>query len=332
MPPISAYEELDRRANVMAHEAGPDVGQAHGVEAVRTCVVSSLGRTRVLSRAHRHEDTLTELPLCRTMLGTKGRADYEMSPKIPGTGKPPWWERDFPTTLWSAALPLVATAVATLKAFAEDSSALLKSSLVAGTVLLAVGTTVRIVQSYRRDKAIEQKKSPIDLLGCILPVYESLLAVRHRDGHSDTGRLRITIHRIDHGAKMAEQCVDYVGETDSARKAGRTFNLSQGIIGYAARMKEPVIVERTAVKDEEYLASLMKEWSYTRQEAEALDRSRWSFVAFPILGDDGPTSTQSIGVLYADSTDPKFFTDEIQLLVLAATVGMAKFISMRYPS
>jgi putative methionine-R-sulfoxide reductase with GAF domain len=253
-----------------------------------------------------------------------------MPPTIPGTNTPHWWERELPTTLVVAAPPVLAAGAATLKAFGEGSSLALKVLLGGGALWLLLGSVVKTLQAFHKDKAAKKAKSPIDLLGCIHPVYEVLLALRRSQGKDGTGKLRLTIHRVDHATSQIEQCVDYIGETDSTRVAGRRFQVSQGIVGRAARMGEVIVVERTVKTDDEYIADMMKEWSYTRSEAERLDRSRWSFMAVPILGDDSQQS-RAIGVLYADSTDPQFFSEGIGPFVLAATAGVAKFIRLRYP-
>lgn len=254
-----------------------------------------------------------------------------MPGKIPGTAKLHWSERELPTTLIVGIPALLGAAMAVGKAVAEDASGWLEGLLISATAWLFFGTLVKAYLAVHKDKSSEAKKSPTDLLGCILPFYKVLQAVRQRSGALGTGKLRVTIHRIDHLTKTVEQCVDYIGETEVARKAGRKFALSQGLVGQAARTNAPVVVEKSATSDEEHINILMKEFGYTRGEAEGLDRSRWSFMAVPILSGESP-SLQTIGVVYADSTDPKFFTEEIQQLMLAATSGVAAFVRIRYPS
>jgi hypothetical protein len=193
-----------------------------------------------------------------------------------------------------------------------------------------IAFVAKVVQARRLDHYKDNER--IDLLGCLHPTYRCIIEVRRMAGATNTGKLRLTIHRVDHESEIVEQCVGYVGESEESRKAGRRFKLSQGIIGCAARTEEPLAGERKGATSDDYVNELVKEWGYSRAEAEGVDRNRWSFMAVPLLGDGAPKPKRCIGVLYADSIDRSFFTDEVQELVIRAAEGMAEFIKVRYRS
>jgi hypothetical protein len=216
----------------------------------------------------------------------------------------------------------------------EKISPLLTGLLVASTGWLLVGTVVKAIQSFCKDKAVAQKRSPIDLIGCFYPVYEILLAVHLRSHPSSEAGFLMTIYSVDQDSGKLEQCIDFVGATNAFGRAGHTSGLSLRIAGVAARKREPFLFAIEANADKDLVNSAMQEWFSAEDRWKRIpvgDRGV-STMAVPILGGASRALTQSIGVLVALSTDPKFFTEEIQQLVLDATAGMAEFIRLRYPS
>jgi hypothetical protein len=94
------------------------------------------------------------------------------------------------------------------------------------------------------------------------------------------------------------QLTDYVGSHGG--KKGRVTLLTQGVIGRCARTCEMETVD-FAHRDE-YAASMVREFGFTRDETERHTNSARSYLAYPIKNNE-----KLIGVIYFFSVEPQVF-------------------------
>lgn len=139
--------------------------------------------------------------------------------------------------------------------------------------------------------------------------------------------MRTTIHRVvsgDGGAQEVEQLLPYVGGTGSP--PGRTFSVRSGIIGKAVRERSVFAASRVSPDYEALLAELVRDWSYTMEDARKLSPDRRSWMAVPIPVEGGPV----VAVVYLDSSEPDFFVADVQRVVLEACAGITSYIDEVY--
>jgi hypothetical protein len=239
--------------------------------------------------------------------------------KTLGISKPHWlWDRDAGPTFLAFLAALVNVVLALRKASVRDSSVYVPA-------LALLATIYAFVRAWRRDADAARDKSPRDLVGC-LHVLRKL--VIHRKGLADSqatsDAFRITIHAID--GQNYQQLVGYVGGApDKTRMAGRVFAASIGVVGCVARTRDPLIMKSPKKDQTEFVADLVRNWGYSRGQAESLTPGRWTAMGVPIVHEDGSV----IAVVYADSSADDWFSEEIQELMIAGTEGIASFIRVR---
>ena len=105
-----------------------------------------------------------------------------------------------------------------------------------------------------------------------------------------------------------------------------------GIIGKVyhpenGQSPQPMVAKRTTYDYSQYVKELVTRWKYDEESALALDRAAMSWMAIPLVREDGKTVE---GILYCDSTIPDFFGEAQRKLAGAACVGIAGFIRDRY--
>jgi hypothetical protein len=143
------------------------------------------------------------------------------------------------------------------------------------------------------------------------------------------GTLRIAFHvAVQRGAQL-EQVTEYVGAPPKAGRIGRRFPSNAGIIGAAYKDNENYVGQRDNDDPAAFVAELIQVWGYSKELAPLLNRSVYSWMAVPF---NDPERQEVQGVLYLDSTDREFFTDERQELILQSVSGIARFIGKRYTS
>jgi hypothetical protein len=125
------------------------------------------------------------------------------------------------------------------------------------------------------------------------------------------GDFRVTLHRtLFVGSEPTlQQAAPYAGPTKRFGDAGRTFDFSNGAIGYAATARKAIRTRRKADKetDEEYVQALKNDMEVLRVETHSQPNpAARSILSVPIFG---PSKTV-VAVLYADSTKCNVFTDE----------------------
>lgn len=258
-------------------------------------------------------------------------------PGIPETKKKRFYEKSWflellgiPSAL-IAGVPTLAVALPTLLHSSERSrgEVALAWTGVAGVVLLIVIGVVKLIQGYAKDKIADDTQR-LDGLHAALHVIHSV--VRHNRGFSrnDRERLRVTIHRVvkagEHGGSPdeIEQLLNYVGGKGGG--AGRRFSVRSGITGQAVREGSVLAGSRNNNDHEAYIRELVADWGYTEEDAKRLAIGRNSWMAVPIKY----KGSEVTGVVYLDSDEKKFFTDEIKTLIVGACGGLAVFIDERY--
>ena len=117
------------------------------------------------------------------------------------------------------------------------------------------------------------------------------------------------VSTADHRSRQGLlQLTNYVGPEGG--KKGRITLINQGIIGRCARTGA---LETVGFADqEEYAASMVREFGFTQKEANSHTRTARSYLTFPLKHDD-----RTVGVLY-------FFTPEPQVFPRAARVDSLK--------
>jgi hypothetical protein len=166
-----------------------------------------------------------------------------------------------------------------------------------------------------------KSKSLHELEGCLHTVH-SILA-----GGSKV-KLRITIHIPIESDQKLEQILNYVGDSEKTETAGRRFPAQCGVIGEALRTKQTVMARRVESDYEKYIDELVTEWHFTQKDARKLNPATMSWMAIPLEG----TTQEIAGVVYLDSSDPDFFSEERQTSAINASVGIARFVRSRYKS
>ncbi|MBX3405251.1 MAG: hypothetical protein KF869_00700 [Phycisphaeraceae bacterium] len=118
------------------------------------------------------------------------------------------------------------------------------------------------------------------------------------------GLFRLTVHRVDWEAAehcRLEQTVDYVGGSGGR---GREFPLRAGVIGPCAKNGKLMIAHRQLNGDDGFLREMTDKWGFTNEEALKLSKDRWSYLAHPILTEQGDKAG---AVLYIDSSEKGVF-------------------------
>ncbi|SDZ64567.1 FAD dependent oxidoreductase [Variovorax sp. YR266] len=145
------------------------------------------------------------------------------------------------------------------------------------------------------------------------------ILVRH-----SKGRLRVTIHRamVFGSEELLQQACDYQGTKDARAQqsaAGRTFPAENGTIGQAYCCRQ--IVRSIRDIDSTKLNASMEPLKL--HEASRLMSKKVGFVlAIPLLEPESRSSHTApspvLGVIYIDSTAPKFFIDDKELKQIVA--------------
>lgn len=90
---------------------------------------------------------------------------------IPGVSKPAWYERERPVAALGGVPALAAAGYGAYRA-ADDPRRWIFWLLVAAVVLTAMGFLAKVAQAGAKDKKQAHQDNPLDLLGCLLVLYE----------------------------------------------------------------------------------------------------------------------------------------------------------------
>ncbi len=248
---------------------------------------------------------------------------------IPGRRRRRFYERKAVVELLAVVPPVLTAAVTALINIRDPGRRTLGWLLVAAIAWLVVSSVVKILHAYAQDREQKRREEYDGLIGCLHVLYA---AVSKRAGIEprEDGKLRVTIHRIvpppekGQSPQELEQLLPYVGGTGSA--PGRTFSIRSGVIGKAARERIAFAAARQSEDYEQFLAELVRNWSYTEDDARRLSPDRRSWMAVPVFG-DGPAP---VAVVYLDSNDRTFFTTELQQVIVEACSGITSYVSEAY--
>jgi len=245
---------------------------------------------------------------------------------IPGLKQRPFWVRES-FNAWVVGVPtLLASSIALAKACYDGLSWEFIVAFSTICVLMIVGLILKVFQGKYKDREHDEKSSPEDLSGCLTVIYHEVATCAKPDGGKlAKDHFRVTLHRCD--GEQLEQIVQYVGATKCNGNLGRRFSCRSGIIGKAVLQKKTQVAQRADGDFESYLKELVTIYHVPEADAKLLTQDRRSFMAVPITNKEN----ESIGVVYADSNDRDFFTEEIQDRIIAGCFGVAEYIETRYP-
>lgn len=247
-------------------------------------------------------------------------------PQIPGRKRKRFWEHKAVVEALAVIPPIAAAAVTAILNLRDPAQRSLGWVLIGASVWLAVASVVKVLNAKAQDAAHKKSESYEGLLAALHVLHG---AVRSRAGIESLhdGGVRTTIHRVvpgAGGAEEVEQLLPYIGGTGSP--SGRTFSVRSGIIGKAVRERTVFAASRVSPDYEAFLSELVRDWSYTVEDARKLSPDRRSWVAVPIPVEGGPV----VAAVYLDSSEPDFFGVEIQQVVLDACAGIATYIEEVY--
>lgn len=242
---------------------------------------------------------------------------------IPGRRDDRWYDKKTILEALTVVPPIIIAIVGAASSWADPAKRAFAPWLIVAAVWLAVGSTGKVLHAYAQDREKKRTEQYEGFLGA-LHVLHSVVAARAGLTSTRDAKLRTTIHRVvpgrtkKRGPEQLEQLLPYLGgERDGA---GRLFDVRSGIIGKAVREGSSFVASRKSVEYEDFVHELVREWSYTRDDARQLRADRWSWMAVPVTGRGGV-----VAVVYLDSSIEDFFTPEIQGLVLDACGGIAAF-------
>ena len=280
------------------------------------------------------------------------------APQIP-TGSAAHWSEKAAATAWVALITALLTVVATIvKACLDAESARTTAraladlarrygvdpatlgvpiprfqwpfvTIVAGsaTVLAAI---VALVAANHRDSRAAVDRSPRDLAGCLHILHAWVLKRKGIAAERQEEALRafrLTLHVVVDEERY-QQVVNYVGgPPDKAKCAGRIWSTKMGLVGRVIRYgtSDPMLMSSMS-DGEGFLAELVKDYGYSREEARDLTPGRRSAMVVPITKEGGAV----IACVYADSSEVGWFSEEIQEIMVAGTEAVASFARVRY--
>jgi putative methionine-R-sulfoxide reductase with GAF domain len=245
---------------------------------------------------------------------------------IPGRSPKRFWEHKSVVEALGVVPPIVAAVITAILNLRDPAKRSLGWVLIGASAWLAIASLVKVLNARAQDAAQKRNEEHEGLLATLHVLHG---AVRSRVGlnsHHD-GKLRATIHRVlsgeggDQSVERVEQLLPYIGGTGNS--AGRTFSVRSGIIGKAVRERSAFTASRVAADYEAFLVELVRDWSYTPEDARKLSPDRRSWMAVPISGEGGAV----VAVVYLDSNESDFFGTEVQRVVLEACTGITTYIN-----
>jgi hypothetical protein len=252
-------------------------------------------------------------------------------PQIPGVKKAPWYDSELLIESVANVPPAVALFLTAAQVFSDPKKPrwIGAVAVVVGVWLLAAGV-LKALRGHQKDKKRAQLESPADLTGCA-QVLLAVLKSHCGFTEGDPRKVRITIHRVvtPEGTGVApqwlEQVIPYVGYDGG--EPGRRFPIGSGIIGRVARDHSAYSASWDGTNSHAFIEESVKEWGFTRQQAEDNVTWRRSWFGVPI---SGRGEKDTIGVVFLDSSEPNLFTPEVQGVIVSACFGVAAYITERY--
>ena len=258
---------------------------------------------------------------------------------IPGRKPVRFYERKLVVEIVSNVPPILAAIVTAAVNF-RDPEKIPYGWASSFIVLWLIGAAVvKILYGYSQDKEKKEANSYYGELGAVYTIYNVVARYNYKrvggiEKEPPTGWFRVTFHRVifpEGEAKYPEeyeQLLPYAGGVSGDGGAGRKFSIRSGIVGRTIREKSAFAASRINDNYEEYIHELVHEWAYPEHDARALKSDRQSWMAVPIFG----SKKRVIGVVYLDSVEREFFTDDVKQLVIDACYGLTSYIKERYKS
>lgn len=225
--------------------------------------------------------------------------------------------------------PIVAAGITVAINFPDPDKHLITGIAFGGMVWLILASIFRVVHAHKQDKKEAQQTSYEGLQGALYVLYSNVFKHLEYDDN-DSERLRVTIHRVAYddgkeGPTGLEQMLPYVGGKGGGE--GRKFDIYPGIIGYVARNRTLRVASRVGEDHPAFVGSLMTDWFYTEEQAKSVSADRKAWMAVPILNKE----SKVLAVVYLDSTEREAFNEPVIDLVIYGCMGIAAYISKRYP-
>jgi hypothetical protein len=145
-------------------------------------------------------------------------------------------------------------------------------------------------------------------------------------------KFRVTLHRLARfdGLDVFQQITPYVGRVDSSAGFGRFFRVESGIVGLAARTGSLVVARKTNGQ------KFQRVWQLTqlkRSRAKSIKPYVDSLFACPFFApDESNGDLHTLLVLFVDSADADFFTEEVLGTISAACGGFVLLLENLYRS
>lgn len=248
---------------------------------------------------------------------------------IPGIKEPKFYEKKAVVECFAIIPPIIAAIAGAIVNLADPQKRWVGGFMVAGIVWLIVASILKVLLANAQDKDQKSKQDYDGFLGALHVLYGQVSKHFNVQGTA-YGQLRITIHRVvdsstmDESAEELEQLLPYIG--GAGKPAGRKFSVRSGIIGKAVREKTAFAFSRQSNDHEEFIKELVREWSYTEDDARKLTSDRQAWMAVPIFR----TDSSVIAVVYLDSNQRNFFSSEVKKIVIDACSGITSYIDERY--
>lgn len=188
-------------------------------------------------------------------------------------------------------------------------------------LIATLATGWRCYLNWLKDSAAAQ----IHALEGALHVLNQCLLDTSASSTAPPPKLRLTIHVPTPDGQHLVQLLDYVGDQRRKKTKGRKTRANCGVIGEALRTKGMSRGSREDPDYERYISELITRWHFTEEDARNLDAASMAWLALPITDGQGKVA----GVLFADSVDKGFFTDDRSLVAMTAATGIAEFVKLR---
>jgi hypothetical protein len=192
-------------------------------------------------------------------------------------------------------------------------------------IVAGIGAVVAFLAQLGRAKStysqLAVKDSVHELAGCV-HTLNAILIGADRDALQG---LPLTVHAVD--GDYLVQILDYVGNQRKAGTKARRTPIHCGVIGKACGEKAAFSGCRTTDNHEDFVRQIVKHYGFDLERAKALDASTQAWIAAPLIKGDGSVE----GVLYCDSLQRDFFTEDRCVAIGYAAVGIVFFVGKRYP-
>ncbi len=253
--------------------------------------------------------------------------------QIPEVRSARFFEKNWVVELVAAFPPVIAVVVTAVATLIDErvGNNVLGYVLLGSALWMIVASFLRVANAYSEDKAKAEELGYDGLRSALHVVHSSVSDHENfsKEERSD-GRLRVTILRVVPPAdpssdpEETEQLLSYVG--GQGKGPGRRFSVRSGIVGKSVRERNPIRASRQNDDYEQFVDELVSEWSYTREDAQALSHDRRAWMAVPILG----TESDVVAVVFLDSYDRELFNEDVTQLIISMCGGVARYVDERY--